>query len=59
MKRNRQYVSPHHYSPSELLHAEIHDLETDIECARRDGLEEYAAECEAILAKKRALQGEA
>ena len=43
------YTPPHKYSKDELLDASIADLETDIKCAKRDGLDEYAKECEAKL----------
>jgi hypothetical protein len=52
-RQPRPYVRPHHYTPDELRAAEIADLETDIRCAERDGLPEYAAECRTKLAKLR------
>ena len=45
------YIRPHHYTAEELIDAEIADLESDIQCAERDGLPEYAAECRLKLAK--------
>lgn len=55
-RRFRTYVPRRHYTPEELRAAEIADLETDIRCAERDGMPEYAAECLALLAKLRADQ---
>ncbi len=49
-----RYVPPHHYTAEELLDADIADLETDIRCAYRDGLPDYAKECEAQLKTKKA-----
>lgn len=53
MKRVKRYVPPRRYTADELRTAEIADLETDIRCAERDGLHEYAAECRAKLAELR------
>lgn len=55
-RRPKAYVPRHRYTPGELRAAEIADLETDIRCAERDGLPEYAAECRALLTKLRADQ---
>jgi hypothetical protein len=38
------------YTEAELQAAIIADLETDIRCAERDGLHEYAAKCRRALA---------
>lgn len=38
-------------SKSKLFDAYLEDLRTDIRCAERDGLPEYAAECRAQLAE--------
>jgi hypothetical protein len=45
------YQKPRHYTDDELLAAEIADLKTDIRCAERDGLPEYAEQCRAKLAE--------
>jgi hypothetical protein len=45
------YQKPHKYTDDELLAAEIADLKTDIRCAERDGLPEYAEKCRAKLAE--------
>lgn len=41
------------YTPRQLLEAEISDLEVDLQCAVRDGLQDYAKEVEASLEQKR------
>lgn len=41
------------YTPHQLLEAEISDLETDLRCAERDGLQSYAQEVMASLDRKR------
>lgn len=60
MKKSKtKYVSPVHYSPAELLEFQIQDLESDIRCAERDGLPDYAEECRRelqLLILKRDLQ---
>jgi hypothetical protein len=48
------YHKPHHYTPTELLEAKLADLRTDIRCAERDGLPEYAEECKRQYMKLRA-----
>ena len=52
------YHARHHYTPEELLAAKIADVETDIRCAERDGLNEYAEECRTLLATLRREQNE-
>ena len=42
----KAYSARVHYTPGELLEAEINDLETDVRCALRDGYPDYAKECE-------------
>ena len=44
------YTKPVHYSERELLEADIADLRVDIRCALRDGLLDYARQCEQRLA---------
>jgi hypothetical protein len=39
------YTRPHHYTKAELAYASLRDLVTDIRCARRDGLPDYAIKC--------------
>lgn len=47
----RRYVPPKKYTDAELDAAAKTDLETDLRCAERDGLETYAADCRAQLAR--------
>lgn len=53
-ERTRSYSPKQQYSPEELIDADISDLESDIRCAERDNLPEYAAQCRAKLAKLKA-----
>jgi hypothetical protein len=39
------YHKPKHYTDEELLAAKLADLRTDISCAVRDGLHDYANDC--------------
>lgn len=48
------YAPRAHYTDAELLAFEIADLETDLRCAVRDGLTEYADIVRARLVAKRA-----
>lgn len=50
----RRYIPPRKYTHEELAIADMSDLAVDIVCARRDGHEDYAAECEHELAKLKA-----
>ena len=43
------YKRPYKYSAMELLKCEIADLEIDLACAKRDGLNEYAKEVQQEL----------
>ena len=49
-----EYKTRHHYSDDELRQHQIEDYKTDIRCAYRDGLIEYAKEQEKQLAAFRA-----
>lgn len=50
----RRYTPPRKYTREELAIADMSDLAVDILCARRDGHEDYAVECERELAKLKA-----
>jgi hypothetical protein len=45
------YRKPEHYTDRELLEMKIQDLQTDIRCAYRDGLTDYAHQQEEQLHK--------
>jgi len=47
--RVRRYSPPVKYTPEQLLDFEILDLETDIRCALKDKLLDYAEECQKKL----------
>ena len=52
-RAKRQYTRPTKYAVYELALSELADLETDLRCAKRDGLTAYAMELEAKIAKLR------
>ena len=48
------YTKPVKYTQDDLFKARIADLETDIRCAERDGLPDYAEACKRLLAELKA-----
>jgi hypothetical protein len=54
-RKPTRYVPPVQYTAEELLAAEIADMETEVMCAKRDGMPGwYVADCEDRLATLKA-----
>ena len=49
-----EYKQPAHYTKDELRAFRIRDMKTEIRCAMRDGLYNYAAECRIKLKEMQA-----